>query len=144
MASRPFVTRIPALLFAAALVTSLPVLWFFATPILDASEAPAHVRHGATLYLHVLGGLPIIVAGAGALYIGWTKRVFKRHKWFGYTYLGLGTVMALSALALLLKLPTNPGAYTWRRALSPLSGWLSLQWHFDQLSTVAFSFTEIG
>lgn len=65
MASRPIATMIPQLLFACAIITSLPVLWFFARPSLDTSEAPAHVRHGATLYFHVIGGLSIIVAGGG-------------------------------------------------------------------------------
>jgi uncharacterized membrane protein len=122
MASRPLVSKVPGLLFAAALITSLPVLWFFATPILDAREAPAHVRHGATLYLHVIGGASTIVAGAGALYIGWTRKAFKRHRWFGYTYLGLGTAMALSALALSVEAPHQP------RSLYVATGTLAVVW----------------
>jgi hypothetical protein len=122
MASRPIAAKVPGLLLAAAVITSLPVLWVFATPILDTSEAPAHVRHGATLYLHVIGGLSVIVAGGGALYIGWTKRAFKRHKWFGYTYLGLGSVMALSALALSVEAPHAP------RSLYVATGTLAAVW----------------
>jgi Na+-driven multidrug efflux pump len=59
--------KVPGLLFAAAMLTSLPVV-FFATPILDPSEAPAHVHHDATLYLHVIGGLAVMVAGGGSLH----------------------------------------------------------------------------
>lgn len=122
MASHPLAAKVPALLFAAAIITSLPVLWFFAIPILDASEAPAHISHGATLYLHVIGGLSVIVAGGGALYIGWTKKAFKRHKWFGYCYLGLGSVMALSALALSIEAPHEP------RSLYVATGTLAAVW----------------
>jgi hypothetical protein len=122
MASRPLAAKVPGLLLTAAILTSLPVLWFFATPILNTSEAPAHFRHGVTLYLHVVGGLSVIVAGAGALYIGWTKRVFKRHKWFGYTYLSLGSVMAASALALSMEAPHEP------RSLYVATGTLAVVW----------------
>jgi hypothetical protein len=122
MASHPLVTKVPELLFALAILTSVPVLWFFATPILDASQAPAHVRHGVTLYVHVIGGVSILVAGAGALYTGWTRKAFKRHKWFGYTYLGLGTVMSLSALALSVEAPHEP------RSLYVATGTLAAVW----------------
>ncbi|HEX9931795.1 MAG TPA: hypothetical protein VGB08_03030 [Allosphingosinicella sp.] len=57
MASRPLAANVPGLLFAGAILTSLPVLWFFATPILDTSEGASHLRHGTTPYLHVIGGL---------------------------------------------------------------------------------------
>jgi hypothetical protein len=90
--------------------------------ILNTTEAPAHVRHGTTLYFHVVGALAVILAGAGALYIGWTKKAFKRHKWFGYTYLGLGSVMALSALELSIEAPHEP------RSLYVATGTLALVW----------------
>jgi hypothetical protein len=122
MASIPLAAKLPGVLFGMALITSVPVLWFFAAPILDASEAPAHVRHGATLYVHVIGGVAIIIAGAGALYIGWTRKAFKRHKWFGYTYLGLGSVMALSALALSIEASHEP------RSLYVATGTLAAVW----------------
>jgi hypothetical protein len=122
MASRPFAANVPGLLFAAAMLTSLPVLWFFATPILNTSEGASHLQHGATLYLHVIAGLAIIFAGAGALYVGWTRRAFKRHKWFGYSYLALGSVMALSALALSVEAPHPP------RSLYVATGTLAVVW----------------
>lgn len=122
MASGPLAERVPALLFAVAIITSLPVLWFFATPILDAREAPAHVRHVATLYLHVIGGLSVIFAGGGALYVGWTRKAFKRHRWFGYTYLSLGSLMALSALVLSVEAPHQP------RSLYAATGTLAAVW----------------
>lgn len=108
MASKSQAAKVPGLLLATAILTTLPVLWFFAIPILDRSEAPSHVGHGATLYLHVIGGLSVIVAGGGALYIGWTRRAFKHHRWFGYSYLALGGIMAVAALALSLEAPHEP------------------------------------
>jgi hypothetical protein len=122
MASRPIAAKVPALLFAGAILTSLPVVWFFATPILDTSNGASHLRHGTTLYLHVVGGLTVLFAGGGALYIGWTRRAFKRHKWFGYTYLALGSVMALSALALSIEAPHPP------RSLYVATGTLAAVW----------------
>lgn len=122
LASHQFAARVPGLLLAGAIATSLPVLWFFAIPILDASEAPAHVEHGPTIYLHVIGGLAVIATGAGALYIGWTRRAFKRHRWFGYSYLGLGSIMAVSALLLSIKAPHEP------RSLYVATGTLAAVW----------------
>ena len=122
MASRPLVAKVPGLLLAGAILTALPVLWFFAIPILDTSDAPPHVAHGVTLYLHVIGGLSVIVAGGGALYIGWTRKAFKRHRWFGYSYLGLGSMMALSALALSIEAPHEP------RSLYVATGTLAAVW----------------
>jgi hypothetical protein len=122
MASRPLLELTPGLLLTGAILTSLPVLWFFAVPILTTSEAPVHLGHGATLYLHVIGGLSVIVAGGGALYIGWTRRAFKRHRWFGYSYLTLGSLMAVSALLLSFEAPHEP------RSLYVATGTLAAVW----------------
>jgi hypothetical protein len=40
IASRPLAAKVPALLFAAAIVTSLPVLWFFASPSSTRAKRP--------------------------------------------------------------------------------------------------------
>ena len=122
MASRGLAANLPGLLFAAAIATSLPILWYFAVPVLEGSEVPTHLSHGATLYLHVIGGLTVIFAGAGALYIGWTKKAFRRHKWFGYTYLSLGALMAVSALLLSIQAPHEP------RSLYVATGTLAAVW----------------
>jgi hypothetical protein len=66
--------------------------------------------------------LSIIVAGAGALYIGWTRRAFKRHRWFGYSYLGLGSIMVISALLLSIEAPHEP------RSLYVATGTLAVVW----------------
>jgi hypothetical protein len=63
MASRPLSQRLPALPFVGAIITSLPVLWFFALSFLSASDAAPHVSHEATFYLHVIGGVSVILAG---------------------------------------------------------------------------------
>jgi hypothetical protein len=122
MATRARASRVPGLLLAAALATSLPVLWFIALPVLGAREAHAHLGHGLTLYLHVVGGLIVILAGAGALFIGWTKRGFGAHRWFGYSYLGLGAAMALTALLLSIEAAHEP------KSLYVATGTLALVW----------------
>ena len=122
MFARSLADRLPSLLFLGAIITSLPVLWFFAFPILNGGEAEPHRTHGLMLYAHVIGGLTVIAAGAGALYIGWTKKAFKRHRWFGYTYLAFGSVMAVTALALSVAAPHEP------RSLYAATGTLAVVW----------------
>jgi len=66
-------------------------------------ENPAkHVGHFALVYIHMVGGSIMLVAGAAALYIGWTRRHFRYHKVLGYTYLVGGTVGAGLAFFLAL------------------------------------------
>lgn len=122
--------RVPGLLLVGAILTSLPVLWLFVLPILNTSDIAAHNSHGTTLYLHAIAGLTVIVAGTAALYIGWTRRAFKRHKWFGYTYLVLGSAMAVLAIVLSIKAPHEP------RSLYVATGTLAVVW----LSVAAMAF----
>jgi hypothetical protein len=48
------VSRLLRQLRGEGLTLALPVLWFFAIPVLNASEAPAHLDLGVMLYLHVV------------------------------------------------------------------------------------------
>jgi hypothetical protein len=98
----------PAVLFAMALLTSALIWWRFAVPIFDGQNLPKHAGHVWTLVGHAIGGTFMIWAGAGALFIGWTGRLRRWHKWFGYAYLGGGSIGAAVALWLSLHLTHPP------------------------------------
>jgi hypothetical protein len=99
MASRPLSDRVPALLFALAVLTSLPIAWVYAVPIFTFASTE-HAAHHAIVYVHAIGGVAMLGLGAAALYIGWTRRAFRRHRWFGYGYLLVGGLGAAAALVL--------------------------------------------
>jgi hypothetical protein len=122
MASRPLSDRIPAILFVLAILTAIPVVWIYAPPILGLWGIASHNAHGLTLYVHALGGLAMLSLGAAALYIGWTKRAFKRHRWFGYGYLAIGGAGAAAALVLSVQAPHEP------RSLYVATGTLAAAW----------------
>ncbi|MDP8993432.1 MAG: DUF2306 domain-containing protein [Pseudomonadota bacterium] len=60
--------------------------------------------------------------GAAALYIGWTRRAFRRHRWFGYAYLGVGSLGTTAALGLSALSPHEPAS------LYVATGTLSAAW----------------
>ena len=94
------------------MITTLPVLWIVVLPVLDLQALPRHHGHVPLLLVHAVGGLSMLLLGAIALYIGWTRRAFKQHRWFGYGYLGLGSMGAMAALALSIQAPhPNKGLY---------------------------------
>lgn len=94
--------RFPAVVFVAALVTALPVWWLIAIPILGASATPIgrHAGHIPWTYLHAAAGTVMLFTGAGALWIGWTRRQFRFHRWIGRTYLLTGLATTSAAVAL--------------------------------------------
>ncbi|MDB5471712.1 MAG: putative rane protein [Caulobacter sp.] len=94
--------RLPAAVFVFALVTAVPVWWLVATPILGGAPAPflRHAGHAAWTYLHAATGTVMLFSGALALWIGWTRRQFRFHRWVGGAYLLTGTFAAGVALAL--------------------------------------------
>lgn len=96
--------RTPALVFAAALVTALPIWWLVATPILTGApeRLARHAGHTPWIYLHAVTGTVMLFSGAAALWIGWTRRLFAFHRWVGATYLLSGAGAAGVALALTL------------------------------------------
>jgi hypothetical protein len=84
----------PARTFAAATVmialatlSALAIWLMVALPVLSGEKAPAHTDHYPYVVAHALGGTFMIFAGALALYVGWTRRLFRYHKWIGGTYL---------------------------------------------------------
>jgi uncharacterized membrane protein YozB (DUF420 family) len=108
MATRPFSSRLPGLLFVLALASTLPILWRVVWPIANGANWPEHGGHLPIVLVHATGGLCMLLLGAAALYIGWTKKAFRRHKWFGYAYLTLGGTGALAALIVSVQSPHAP------------------------------------
>lgn len=108
MATRHSSSRMPGILFALAILTTLPILWLIVWPMLNGTKWPEHGAHVPIVMVHALGGLAMLVLGGAALYIGWTRKAFKRHRWFGYSYLILGGTGALAALIVSIQSPHPP------------------------------------
>jgi hypothetical protein len=98
----------PGVLFALAILSTLPILWRVVWPMVSGANWPHHGDHLAILLLHVGGGLCMLFLGSAALYIGWTRKAFRRHRWFGYGYLGLGGAGAVAALGVSFQAPHPP------------------------------------
>jgi hypothetical protein len=92
--------RMPVVVFSLALLTTLPILWRTVLPMADGRNWPRHASHLANVLIHAGGGLSMLIFGAASLYVGWTRRHFRWHRWLGYSYLGLGSIGALAALNL--------------------------------------------
>lgn len=114
--------RLPALLWALAIVSSIVVLSQHAVPVFDRSALPEHRGHGALLLVHVVGGLAMLVFGATGLFIGWTRRGFRFHKMVGYSYLLVGALGAITALVLSIEAPHVP------KSLYVATGTLAVVW----------------
>lgn len=89
----------PMLWFCTALLTISIVFYTNILPMLDGRSWPRFVPGLDIVIVHAWSGLIGLIAGAGALYVGWTKRQFRWHKWLGYSYLAAGSVNAGAALA---------------------------------------------
>ena len=111
-----------AILLGLAILTSAPIWWLHAWPVLTLQKAAEHVHHHALLYAHAVGGTTMLVAGGAALYIGWTGRLRRAHKLVGYTYLLGGTAGALAALGLSVH-PFHPPL-----SLGVATGTLAVVW----------------
>lgn len=94
------VVSTPAALFIIAIVTTLPVWVLHAIPVATTTAASNHADHFATVYVHMLGGTAMLIFGAMALYVGWTRRHFRFHKYIGYAYLTGGAIGAGGGLVL--------------------------------------------
>lgn len=90
--------RWPAILFALALITSVIIFWTNILPMLDGRAWARFVPGLDMVLIHAWSGLFVLIFGAAALYVGWTKRHFRWHKWVGYLYLSSGSVNAAAAL----------------------------------------------
>lgn len=90
-------------LLLLALATTVPIWLLVVLPVLSGAKAHAHEAHFATVFAHAVGGTAMLFLGAAALYIGWTRRFFRLHKWVGGAFLigvalGAGAGLYLSAL----------------------------------------------
>jgi hypothetical protein len=122
MSASPRTSGAPGLLFAAALLTTVPVLAWKAVPVLTGAVHAVHGEHWSLLYVHALGGLAMLGLGAAALYIGWTRRRFRWHRALGQAYLLLGGTGAAAALILSIRAPHEP------RSLYVATGTLAVVW----------------
>lgn len=95
-------------LFGSAVLTSLPIWWLHAWPVLTLASLSDHARHYGVLYVHALGGTAMLAAGGTALYLGWSGRRGWPHKVAGYVYLVGGGIGAVAALALSLRPAHRP------------------------------------
>jgi len=118
---RPLV-RAPGVLFALALLTTVPILVRVVLPMLDGAGWGAHRGHLGLVLVHVAGGLAMLFLGAAAMFIGWTRRGFAWHRWIGYSYLSLGSTGAAAALLLAWQAPHEP------KSLYMATGTLAAVW----------------
>lgn len=93
------VGRIVGALFVLSLAGSFGVWKRIVLPVLR-GDLHGHETHAGMLYAHAASGTVMLFCGAAALYIGWTRRFFPCHKWFGGIYLFAGLVVSLLALML--------------------------------------------
>ncbi|MDE2497359.1 MAG: DUF2306 domain-containing protein [Xanthomonadaceae bacterium] len=91
--------RVVGTLFVLSLVCSLAVWQRIVLPVLG-GDLRGHETHAGLLYAHAASGTLMLLFGAAALYVGWTRRFFSLHKWIGGTYLAAGSIVSLLALIL--------------------------------------------
>ncbi len=101
---RPGVT-LPALLFWAAVLSTLPILWMNVLPAFGRNPQSVHADHSLWIVLHALTGLITLASGFLALWMGWTRQGFGWHRHTGCTYVGAGMTMAFVALFLAISDP---------------------------------------
>lgn len=101
-------TAIPLVLISLAVMTTLPILWLNIVPMVFGTAWPQHMAHLGVILMHVWGGLAMLVFGALNLYVGTTRRWFRYHRYFGFAYLGLGSIGAIAALVVSVMAPHEP------------------------------------
>ena len=107
----------PGLLLIGALATGAMAWWLIAAPVAGFGNADKHSGHFGLVYLHMLGGTLMLFLGAANLYIGTTRRHFRYHRIFGYSYLIGGSVNAPIAFVLALgKVHDQKLAFTFHLA----------------------------
>jgi hypothetical protein len=92
-------------LIALAALSALAIWLMVAVPVLTGEKAPAHTDHYPYVFAHAAGGTLMLFAGALALYVGWTRHLFRYHRWIGFTYLTGGALGAGIGLYLSITQP---------------------------------------
>jgi hypothetical protein len=103
--------RVDAVVGAAAL-SSLVFIWLIAVPAVAPARMARHAGHYAQIYVHIVGGIGMLLGGAIALRIGLTREWFRWHKAAGYSYIVLGGVGAAVALLRSFDARHTPGLST--------------------------------
>ena len=93
------------ILIALAAVSALAIWFMVAVPVLTGEKASAHTGHYTYVFVHAFGGTLMLFAGALALYVGWTRRIFRFHRLIGATYLIGGAIGAGMGLYLSITGP---------------------------------------
>lgn len=91
------------LLLLAAMVSSAFAWWIVALPVVLFPDPARHADHFVHVYLHAVGGTIMLTLGAMNLFVGATRRYFRFHKFFGYTYVAAGTLASILAIVLALS-----------------------------------------
>jgi hypothetical protein len=86
-------------------LSAAPIWWLVALPVLNGQAAPRHLHHFGYVVAHASGGTLMLFVGALGLYVGWSRRGLKFHKWIGYTYLAGGALGAGMGLFLSVLQP---------------------------------------
>ncbi|MDX2238928.1 MAG: DUF2306 domain-containing protein [Hyphomonadaceae bacterium] len=90
-------------LIVLAVLSAAPIWWLVALPVLDGEAAPRFAGRWGYVVAHAIGGTLMLFVGALALYVGWTKRGQRFHRWIGYAYLAGGALGAGMGLYLSLR-----------------------------------------
>ncbi len=118
---RPGIT-VPAVLFWAAVLSTLPVFWITVGPSLGGGAKVDHADHWLLVVLHGLCGALTLISGFTALYMGWTRRAFGWHRHTGCTYVGAGMTMAFLSVVFSLQNRHDQASLSWS------TGLLSVAW----------------
>ena len=103
--------RVDAVIGAAAL-SSLLFIWLIAVPAIEPARMLRHAGHYVQIYVHIAGGVGMLIGGAIALRIGLTREWFRWHKPAGYAYLALGGIASAIALLRSFDPKHTPGLST--------------------------------
>ena len=103
--------RVDAVIGAAAL-SSLLFIWLIAVPAIGSARMLRHAGHSAQIYVHIAGGVGMLIGGAVALRIGLTREWFRWHKTAGHAYIALGSIASAIALLRSFDPKHTPGLST--------------------------------
>lgn len=118
--SRPI--SVAGILFLLAVASTLWVFWTTVLPMIDGRSWPHHGDHLALILPHIAGGVTMITLGTLNIFLGWTGRTGRLHRWVGRSYLLAGTVAAVLVVAMAIFAPHEP------QSLYIATGTLAIAW----------------